>query len=378
MGVTTMRKIHVDSLSPGMKVGRPVFNSRGQVLLNAGVELTKRYIEKLKVMGIPSLYIDDGFLSDVQVDDVITDEARTNIKKKVRDFYTRLESEPSAAQTVIGMKDINNLVNEIIDQLLESKDIVVNIMDIRTLDEYTFGHSVNVCVLALMTGIKLGYSKAKLYHLAMGALLHDVGKTCIPEHILNKPGKLTDEEFNEIKKHPNYGYEILIKNPCVSRLSALIAQQHHERLNGDGYPYNLKDDEIHELAKVTGMVDIYDALTADRVYRRALPPHEAYEMISACGDYYFDFHLVQAFLHNVAAFPSGSLVKLNTGETAGVIETFPGYTKQPKVRILLSSNGQPLKNKREIWLAEDYNVFITSVIDDESELKLIKKKLSLN
>ncbi len=373
-----MRKIHVDSLSPGMKVGRPVFNSRGQVLLNAGVELTKRYIEKLKVMGIPSLYIDDGFLSDVQVDDVITDEARTNIKKKVRDFYTRLESEPSAAQTVIGMKDINNLVNEIIDQLLESKDIVVNIMDIRTLDEYTFGHSVNVCVLALMTGIKLGYSKAKLYHLAMGALLHDVGKTCIPEHILNKPGKLTDEEFNEIKKHPNYGYEILIKNPCVSRLSALIAQQHHERLNGDGYPYNLKDDEIHELAKVTGMVDIYDALTADRVYRRALPPHEAYEMISACGDYYFDFHLVQAFLHNVAAFPSGSLVKLNTGETAGVIETFPGYTKQPKVRILLSSNGQPLKNKREIWLAEDYNVFITSVIDDESELKLIKKKLSLN
>lgn len=371
-----MRRLSIDLVRPGMKVGRSIYNSNGQVLLNAGVVLTRRYIDKLKSMGIPALYIDDGWLSDIQVEDVISEETRMAVTSQVREFFSNTGSNPSASRNIIGIKDIGHTVNEIIDQLLNSRDIVVNLTDIRSLDEYTFGHSVNVCVLALTTGIRIGYSKAKLFHLAMGALLHDIGKTRIPEHILNKPGKLTDEEFKEIQKHSEYGYEILLKNPNVSRLSALVAQQHHERYNGQGYPNRLENEEIHEFAQITGLVDMYDALTADRVYRRAFSAHEAYEMISASGNHFFDLRLVKAFLHHVAAYPAGTLVKLNTGEIAGVIDTTPGYTKQPRVRVLFSSDGQPLIEPHEIWLAENYKIFITNVINDESELSTLKSKLS--
>lgn len=372
-----MRKISIDLVRPGMKVGRSIYNSNGQVLLQAGVILTQRYIHRLKLLGIPAVYIDDGWLPDIQVSDVISEEIRAKVTRKVRDFFSNKNECCSAiSRNIVGIKDIGNTVNEIIDQLLYSSDIVVNLTDIRSLDEYTFGHSVNVCVLALITGIHLGYSKAKLFHLGMGALLHDIGKIKVPKHILNKPGKLTDEEFNEIKKHSTYGYEILHKNPNVSRLSALVAHQHHERYNGQGYPNGLKKDDIHEFAKITGMVDMYDALTADRVYRRAYSPHEAYEMISASGDQFFDLYLIKAFLHHIAAYPAGTLVKLNSGEIAVVVDNIPGYTKQPKVCILFSEDGHPLTEPKELWLAEDYRIFITKVINDESALNVLKKSLS--
>ncbi len=372
-----MRKLFIDFVLPGMKVGRPICNSKGHVLLNAGVILTRRYIQRLKSMGIPAIYIDDGLLSDVEVPDVIPDDIRFSVMTNVRSFYSNLEIKSDESKNIIGMKKIGKGINDIINQLLESPDIVVNLTDIRSVDEYTFGHSVNVCVLALLTGIKLGYSKAKLYHLAMGALLHDVGKTQVPDYILNKPGKLTEEEFMAMQQHSDFGYEILLKNDNVSRLSALIAQQHHERLNGHGYPKCLKNDEIHEFAQVTGLVDIYDALTADRVYRAAIAPYVAYEMIRDYAGLLFDSNLVNAFLYNVAAFPSGTLVKLNTGEIAGVVETAPGYTTQPTVRILFSHDGRPINDKKEIWLArKDCTLFISSVITDESELNTIKSKLS--
>lgn len=237
------------------------------------------------------------------------------------------------------------------------------------------GHSVNVCILALMIGIHLGYSRSKLFHLAMGALLHDIGKTSIPERILNKPGKLSNAEFEIIKQHSIYGYKILNNNPNISHASALIAQQHHERYNGQGYPNALSKDDIHEFAKITGIADMYDAITADRVYRKAHSPHEAFEIISASGDNLFDFYLVEAFLHHLTAYPTGTLVKLNTGEIAIVTENYPGYSRQPKVRMLFSSSGCPLTVNEELWLAEDCKISISKVITDTAELNILENKV---
>lgn len=372
-----MRRISIDLVRPGMKVGRSLYNSNGQILLQEGVILTQRYIHKLKLLGIPAIYIDEGWLSDIHVDDVISEKIRKEITKKVKDFFTDTQGNMTR-HTIVGVKDLNNIITDIIDQLLSSHDLVVNLTDIRSLDEYTFAHSVNVCVLALITGIHLGYSKAKLYHLGMGALLHDIGKTKIPLQILHKPGKLTAKEFEEVKKHSTYGYDILRGKPEVSRLSALVALQHHERYNGQGYPSGLLKSDIHEFAQITGLVDMYDALTADRIYRKAYEPHEAYELISAAGDQYFDFELVKAFLYHVAAYPVGTLVRLNTGEIAVVVENYPGYTLQPKVRILFSRSGHPLTKSPEFWLAENYKMFINEVINEELKLRVLRKFLSID
>ncbi|SHJ54517.1 HD-GYP domain-containing protein [Desulfofundulus thermosubterraneus] len=368
-----MRKVPTNLLRPGLKVGRAVYNASGQVLLQAGTILTERFITRLKMLGIPAVYIDD--FPGVEVEDVISEETRAQAIAKVKALLlSKSQQSTGPSRALIGVKDMISTVNEIIDELLSRRSLMVNLVDIRSLDEYTFGHSVNVCVLAIITGITLGYSRTKLFHLGMAALLHDIGKTRIPLEILNKPGPLTGEEFQLIKKHCIYGAEILEQDPGANLLCRIVAMQHHERHNGQGYPLGLKGAEIHEFAQITGLVDMYDALTADRVYRPAYPVHEAYEMIAGSGDYLFDFDIVQAFLSNVAAYPAGSLVRLSSGEIGVVIETERGFSLYPRVLVLFSAHRQPLAKPYEIKLAEHRHLTVTEVIKDywEAFLETIK------
>ncbi len=358
-----MRKVSTHLLQPGLKVGRAIYNASGQVLLQAGTILTERFITRLKLLGIPAVYIDD--FTGVEVEDVISEETRAQAIAKVKALLiSRSEQGGGPGRALIGVKDMVSTVNEIVDELLSRRSLMVNLVDIRSLDEYTFGHSVNVCVLAVITGITLGYSRTKLFHLGMGALLHDIGKTRIPLEILNKPGPLTSEEFKVITKHCIYGAEILERDPGANLLCRIVAMQHHERYNGQGYPMGLKGEEIHEFAQITGLVDMYDAITADRVYRPAYPVHEAYEMIAGSGDFLFDFDIVQAFLSNVAAYPAGSLVRLSNGEIGVVVETVRGFSLYPRVRILFSPQRQPLAEPYEIWLAEHRHLTVVEVIKD--------------
>lgn len=140
-----------------------------------------------------------------------------------------------------------------------------------------------------------------------------LGKVKIPDEILNKPGRLTDEEFSTIKMHTTYGYKLIFDAKGLDKIHALVALQHHESYDGSGYPLGIKDDKFIEYAQIISIADKFDALTADRVYRKSFPPYEAYEMCAASGNYLFKKHIVDAFLYNIAAYPSGSLVEINNG-----------------------------------------------------------------
>ncbi|GAB6181859.1 HD-GYP domain-containing protein [Desulfotomaculum defluvii] len=363
-----MRRLSMDFIKPGMKVGRPIRNSSGQILLNAGVVLSEKYISRLKLLGLHSLYIDDGLLPDIQVDDVIPEETRVKAIQQVKSLLQAHSK--SMGGDISDTSKIYPTINDIIDQLLDNTKLIVELVDIRTMDDYVFAHSVNVCVLALMTGISLGFERPKLFHLGMGALLHDIGKIFVPKNILDKPGRLTEEEYAEVKKHPAYGLDILSKNPHVSSLSRMVVYQHHERYNGEGYPQNLKDSEIHQFAQITGMVDMYDALTANRVYRGAFPPHEAYEMIAGSGNYLFDFNIIQPFLSNIAAYPAGTIVELSSGEIAVVVSTKKGFSLYPKVRLLINRDKNSFQETVEIDLLECRNVTICKVVNDIDFSKL--------
>lgn len=368
-----MRRVSIDNLKPGMRVGRAVRNSNGQVLLNVGVILNEKYIKRLVLLGIPALYIEDDFLPDINIDDVISEQTRFKAISQVKNLLQAHTKSLGGSRH--DNANINSTVNEIIDQLLTNTHLIVNLIDIRTMDDYIFAHSVNVCVLALMTGVSLGYERPKLVHLGMGALLHDIGKIYVPKEILDKPGSLTDDEYNMVKKHPEIGSKLLSKNPRVSSLSKMVVHQHHERYCGQGYPQGLKDSEIHEFAQITGMVDMYDALTADRVYRKAFPTHEAFEMISASGDYLFSYSIVQPFLSNIAAYPAGTLVELSSGEIAVVMSTAKGISLYPKVRILYDAQKKPLSNIIEIELL-DYRSVVISRVLKETEIITGEQKIS--
>jgi len=360
-----MRRVAATALMPGMKVGHPVYNSRGEVLINRGVTLTRSYIKKLLKLGIPALYIIDESLPEFYIEDVIDERTRVEAVKLARKILTGASPSKSTLNRVL-LDEAKSTISSIIDQLLENSSLMVNLFDIRSLDEYLFGHSVNVCVLSLITGISLGYNREKLMSLGMGALMHDMGKTLIPPRILNKPGPLDEDEFNLIKRHPEYGYAILANgDPQIRKISALIAIQHHERYNGEGYPKGLNSAGIHEFSQIVGMADIFDAMTADRVYRKAHQPNEVWEMLAASGDYLFDYKLVVAFLSNIAAYPAGTLVRLSSNETAVVVETAKGFPLHPKIKIIYDAAGNRLAGPVDADLSKQKELSIIKVLEHE-------------
>lgn len=357
-------------LRPGMKVGKALYSARGELLLNAGTILTAKNIERLKRLQVPALYIDDGFLPDVTVEDVIAEETRVQAMVQVRELLeeqreTRGSSSFGAGRAILRVKRITATVENIIDQLLANRHLMVNLADIRSLDDYTFGHCVNVCVLSIMTGITLGYERERLLRLGLGAILHDLGKVDVPPEVLQKPGRLTAEEFALVKRHPEEGYRRVLRLPGVSAAAAQVVYQHHERFDGTGYPRGLQGQEVHEMAYICGVADVFDALTADRVYRRACPVHEAYEMVAGSGDSLFDFRVVRAFLENVAAYPVGTWVRLSTGEVGVVVDNRRGFSLYPRVRVFFDPQGHPL-SPYEVSLWEAEGVFVAGVTDEGS------------
>jgi HD-GYP domain-containing protein (c-di-GMP phosphodiesterase class II) len=366
-----MRKVAIDRLKPGMKIGSTIFNANGQILLVAGTILTERFIKRLAKLNVPAVYIDDGFLPDIEISDVVTEKTRTRAIQVTKKLFQNFHF----TRTLTGLEEIQDAISSIIDDLLNNQIIMLNLVDIRRADEYTFGHSVNTCVLSLITAIHMGFSHNNLRSLAMGAIMHDLGKTLVPPQILNKPGRLTAEEFEVIKKHSEFGYKALTRKKFFPAISALVALQHHERYNGSGYPNGLTGDEIHQFSAIVGLVDMYDALTADRVYRKAYSAYEAYEMISATGDYMFDFRVVESFLHHIAAYPIGSLVELNTGEIAAVVDNRPGFSMRPRIRVLFTPDKEYLKIPYEVDLASETKTTIVRIIDEDDELSILKSKV---
>lgn len=224
-------------------------------------------------------------------------------------------------------------------------------------DTYTYTHSIDVAILAIAIGVKMGFHRKKLICLGVGSILHDLGKTKIPNEILNKPGKLTPDEFSIIQKHPVYGYET-IKEHDINRISAEIVLNHHERYNGSGYPNGLHSNEINELAYICAIADVYSAMTADRVYRKALPPHEAYEMIMVSGEINFTPVTVEAFLKCIVPYPVGSIVYLSNGHIAQIYRQNPGLVFRPVVKLL--STGE------EINLGIENNIVIKGLVPQEN------------
>lgn len=252
-------------------------------------------------------------------------------------------------------------VGDITDEVLNGKAVVGSLSEICLTDVYTYTHSVDVAILAIAIGAGMNFHRKKLVYLGVGSILHDLGKTRIPAEILNKPGKLTPYEFNVIKKHPVYGYRML-KSRDVSHVSTDIVLNHHERFDGTGYPRGLKGKEIGDLSYVCAASDVYSAMTVERVYRSALPPHEAYEMIMAAGKTMFDPVTVDGFLNCVVPYPTGILVYLSTGYIAQVCEQSPGLVFRPVVKIL--------KTKEEIDLKKETNIVINDIVSQEDMRRL--------
>lgn len=211
-------------------------------------------------------------------------------------------------------------------------------------------------------GLSRGYNEGQLEELGMGALLADIGMIRLPQSLWNKEAILTPEERAIIRTHPEVGFQFLVQQEGVGLLSALCAKQHHERYDGEGYPNNLKGDEIHEYAQIIAIADVYSALTSTRKHRQRYTPGEALEYLFAMGDSHFSLSALQLFTAQVAIYPVSPTVLLNTGQTAVVYEVKPSLVTRPIVRITSEADGSPVPYQQNLDLSLHHNLTIINLL----------------
>jgi HD-GYP domain len=344
-----MRLVPIQYVKPGSFLAKTIYDDRGTILLREGVQLTENYIKRVVQLGMFSMYINDEY-SGKNVEDIIKPELRQKAVRTIKDtFYSfekfnlnatknNMQDKKYILEKQNYFKSISEIVKEIMEELLCRKTVLINIVDIKSMDNYTYQHCVNVAVLSLTLGIQLQLDRKKLYDLCLGALIHDIGKALVPETILKKGDKLTEEETGIVREHTKKGYDFLKGSVDISATSRIIALQHHEREDGKGYPDMRKNDETNELAKIVAVADVYDALTSDRPYRKAMSPNDAIEYIMANGQTQFSYEVVKAFSRCIVPYPEGTIVRLSNGEIAVVEEVYPNFVLRPKVKIINKKN----------------------------------------
>ncbi len=304
----------------------------------------KGYIDRIAELGYQGIYIDDEISSDIEVKDVISDELRMSAIKAVKDICIYAE-QPKAAKGQFDSK-INStklLITNIVEQILENKDTMVNLIDLKYYDDYTFFHSVNVAVLSILVGSEYGLDKNELFNVGLASILHDIGKMFVDKNILNKPGKLTQEEYEAVQEHPAFGFNYLKESYEIPTSAYVAVLQHHEKYDGTGYPMKKAKEEISIIGRIIGVADVYDALTSTRPYRKSLLPSEAMEYIMANGGIMFDVKLTKIFARKVAPFPMGTYVKLSNGLTGIVADNYEDACMRPKVKVIMDEEGNHIK-----------------------------------
>jgi putative nucleotidyltransferase with HDIG domain len=354
-----MRLVATSSVQPGAILAKAIVNDKGIVLVSDGVPLTEKLIARLTDLGVTYIYVKDPRTDDIKSGSSIDAAMKRKAVSVIEDTFTQLKKGNKLSDSIIiekSSKSFQQIIRDLLKQINDNKDLIGILTEVCTYDDYIFSHSLNVTLYSLAIGIELKLKPKELDMLGIGAILHDVGKMKVPAEILLKNGKLTEEEFTEVQKHAEAGFNILRSVHTVPLLAAHCAYQHHERLNGSGYPRQLVEDEIHLFAKIIAVADVFDAVTSNRVYRGAMLPHEGLEILYAGSGKQFDTAVVEAFRRSVAVYPSGMMVYLNDGRSGVVVRQNKGVSDRPVVRIL-EDNGLPVE-PFDLDLAEELTVII--------------------
>ena len=243
----------------------------------------------------------------------------------------------------IEMEKIEPLVGRIVDSIFTDQDALLPLARLKQHDSYTFQHSVSVCALMTAFARTLEVSREVIREIAVGALLHDVGKARVPDEILNKPGKLTDAEFDRMKSHVVQSKIILQATPGISQIALDVAAQHHERFDGTGYPNKLRSEQISLYGRMGAIVDVYDAITSNRVYHKGMAPTEALRKLLEWSANHFEPRLVKAFIRSVGIYPTGALVRLESKRLAVVQAQHAEKPMQPTVKVIFHTAGHYLR-----------------------------------
>jgi len=361
-----MRLISIDVLQEGMVVGRAIWNEAGHPLLQKGVVITPGILRGLRKLNIQYIYIDDKLSEGIEVQELVTPAERNKVVQKITESYKALKGSDIKQATYIldqQTKVISNIVEDLLNTILDNEEMLTVLTDVFLYDEYLYQHSFQVTMYSIAIAKEMGYNYEDLRVIGIGAMLHDVGKLLVPQEILFKPDRLTNEEFEIMKQHTRYGFDILRNLHSVSLIVAHCAFQHHERLDGSGYPRGLKDYEIHPFAKIIGVADVFDAVTSNRVYRSKMLPTDGIKLIDAGSGTIFSAAAVQALKKIIVQYPNGTTLKLKDGRRGVVSRQNASKPERPYVRIF-EEDEKLLDVTYEINLVEEILVEIEKIETD--------------
>ncbi|MGE5370622.1 MAG: HD-GYP domain-containing protein [Solirubrobacterales bacterium] len=355
-----MRLVRIEHLRGDEILGKQLYDDTGRVLLSQGVILTPFYINKLKQLGINALYIKDEISQEIVVEDNISEQTRQVSKAAIKDMMDRYSQHGK-----LHNEGIVKSVNAIIDDVLATKDVMVNVAEIRSSSENLYTHSVNVTVLSTILGIHMGYNQLRLKELAVGSILHDIGKARILLDKKELEKTRTQDEMNLYiqQQHPKVGFEFLSHENFCSAVSKVAVLMHHEKVDGSGYPLHLTGKDINEVAKIVAVCNSFDNMVSGIGETGPMPVYQVLEYLVAMSGRFYDAEVVKRFIGNIAAFPTGSAVILNTGERCLVIRQNQGMPMRPVVKVVYNKNGVPVNQSYEIDLEQELTQFINQTID---------------
>lgn len=337
--------VTIDKKWIGEKIAKDIYNDRGVLVVSEGKILTEKLYKMIREYRIGSIHIAFSNGEEGYCENTYKTVKKTYIDgvENIKDVINEISKNGKINQEkIMDLKDSINLNSNQFGYFIDC------INELKQSDEYTFNHSINVAIYSMLISSWMNLSQEHIENAILAGILHDVGKAKVPNNILNKKGRLDDTEFNEMKKHSTYGYEICknIDNINPNIPSAVL--QHHEKSDGTGYPMRLKAREINPYAKILAVADVYDALTSKRVYKEKITPFDTFRKMEEIGYNHFDPNVLLTFLKNISYYYVGFKVMLNTGEIGEIAYISPKDDYKPIVKI----NERIIDTSKEM----DYNI----------------------
>ncbi|AWB43344.1 metal-dependent phosphohydrolase [Paenibacillus sp. CAA11] len=343
-----MKYVVMEDVEPGQKLGKTVYSANGTVLLSAGVQLTVYMINTLNRIGVTNLYIEDELFADVEIPELLSEQTKRAVYREMNQAMQAVRSGKEWST-----RKVSGSVDDLLKDVLNQKDVMLQLTEIRTEDNAEYVHAINVCLISVMIGANMGLNQGQLKDLAIGALLHDIGKSGILHGQTDEQGK---------GHHTWRGFETLKNKREWNLLIAHTALQHHEKLNGTGHPRGLSGQDIHLYPRIVAIANMYDNLLGGGSggVDVALQPHEACERLMAASEQELDHQALIEFTRIISIYPNGTPVRLSNKETGVVISQHRGLPSRPVIRVVRGYEGD--LEIKEVDLSSETTLFIEAVL----------------
>ncbi|WP_240839826.1 HD-GYP domain-containing protein [Acidaminobacter sp. JC074] len=361
-----MRVVNVSHKLHNKYLAKDVYDNEGRLLLGRNVQLTPSLIDKLIESDVFIVYIEDQLSEGIEVKNVISDEQMIHSVRSVKHIMNNITKQDSGVPTMIREEDlalVGDIIKELIEALEENEGALYTVVELLGADMYTYKHCVNVAVLSILTCKSLSYDYELTKHIAMGALLHDIGKAAVKDNLIQKIEPLTDQEMKEVHNHVIYGYDAIKDDISLSGYTKQIVRLHHEKRDGSGYPLGLKETEIPDFVRIVTICDMFDAMSSTRAYKKSMPVYEVLDILMAESVFKLDPVILQMFTKNICVYPPGSGVKLDDGRFGLVVNYNKFSPTRPEIRVFEDNLGN--MNVSHIDLQEERTLFIEKTVATE-------------